>query len=274
MTDRWGIKDAARTPVAPGQEALAAEIARQRQAAEARVQASERREPGGGALRATLWGGAVALVIAGAAIGWANWRAGGDAQTRIGASVAPVEDLPAAAPAVPPPGSQARTEADRAAPVELAQAEGARQQPAAANWRLRCGDRNDARTCNINQELFLNRTVEGQTRQVGRILNLTVVYLDTDAGERRPFMSLQMPLGVDLRPGAVMRVDEGAEVALEFLRCTDAGCDASTPLTAGLLGQMRAGNALTVGFRGWGAEQVTAVQATLTGFTAAFEQLR
>ncbi|MGD1885615.1 MAG: invasion associated locus B family protein [Cohaesibacteraceae bacterium] len=158
------------------------------------------------------------------------------------------------------------------APVEVAQASTPAQnaQPA---WRLRCTDTNDASTCNANQELFLNRNVDGEQRNVGRLLNITVLYLDAQ-GERLPFMSLQMPLGLDLRPGAVMQVDDGQEMALEFLRCTNDGCDASVRLTPDLLGAMRAGNTLRVGFRPWGSEQVTAVEASLIGFTAAFLQLR
>lgn len=144
---------------------------------------------------------------------------------------------------------------------------------ASAAWQLRCADSNDASTCNMNQELFLQQTVDGEQQTVGRLLNLTVVYLNAGS-ERVPFMSLQMPLGVDLRPGAVMRVDEQSETPLEFLRCTEAGCDASTRVTPDLLAQMRAGTVLRVGFRPWGSEQVTAVEASLIGFTAAFEQLR
>lgn len=144
---------------------------------------------------------------------------------------------------------------------------------ATPSWRLQCADTNDASTCSMNQELFLQQTVDGELQTVGRLLNLTVVYLDA-GGERVPFMSLQMPLGVDLRPGGVMRVDEEGETSLEFLRCTEAGCDASARVTPELLAQLRAGSVLRVGFRPWGSEQVTAVEASLVGFTAAFAQLR
>lgn len=143
----------------------------------------------------------------------------------------------------------------------------------APSWQLRCADTNDASTCTMNQELFLQQTVDGELQTVGRLLNLTVVYLNVGE-ERVPFMSLQMPLGVDLRAGAVMRVDEESETALEFLRCTEAGCDSSARVTPELLAQLRAGGVLQVGFRPWGSEQVTAVEASLIGFTAAFGQLR
>lgn len=156
-------------------------------------------------------------------------------------------------------------------PAKMSQAQSASDE--APSWRLQCADTNDASTCSMNQELFLQQTVDGELQTVGRLLNLTVVYLDA-GGERVPFMSLQMPLGVDLRPGGVMRVDEEGETSLEFLRCTEAGCDASARVTPELLAQLRAGSVLRVGFRPWGSEQVTAVEASLVGFTAAFAQLR
>lgn len=158
-------------------------------------------------------------------------------------------------------------------PATMSQAQSASEAEASPTWQLRCADANDSSTCNINQELFLQQSVDGELQTVGRLLNLTVVYLDAGS-ERMPFMSLQMPLGVDLRPGGVMRVDEESETVLEFLRCTEAGCDASARVTPELLAQMRAGNVLRVGFRPWGSEQVTAVEASLVGFTAAFAQLR
>lgn len=154
-----------------------------------------------------------------------------------------------------------------------AQAQTASETDTAPAWVLRCTDADNASTCNMNQELFLQQTVDGELQTVGRLLNLTIVYLDV-GGERLPFMSLQMPLGVDLRPGGVMRVDEESETSLEFLRCTEAGCDASARVTPELLEQMRAGTVLRVGFRPWGSEQVTAVEASLIGFTTAFAQLR
>lgn len=148
---------------------------------------------------------------------------------------------------------------------------GLAQEPPA--WRLICTEENNASTCRMNQQLFLRQTVEGELQTVGRLLNLTVIYLDAN-GERLPFMSVQMPLGMDLRVGGVMRVDEESETLLEFLRCTEAGCDASAPVTPELLAQMRAGAVLRVGFLPWGREQVTAVDASLAGFTAAFERLQ
>ena len=39
-----------------------------------------------------------------------------------------------------------------------------------------------------------------------------------------PYLTVPLPLGVDLRPGAVIKVDKEPEIALEYLKCTGNGC--------------------------------------------------
>ena len=79
---------------------------------------------------------------------------------------------------------------------------------------------------------------------------------------------------MDLRPGAVLRVDEGEEIAVPYLQCTQAGCDASIKLEAKLLWAMKQGEQFLVGFRAWGSDQTNVVNASLIGFTKAFQGLQ
>ena len=102
--------------------------------------------------------------------------------------------------------------------------------------------------CRIVQQLFLSQTVEGESQTVGRILQLTVLYVEDAEGNRAPYLGIQLPLGVDLRLGAVLRVDEGEEIAVPYLQCTQAGCDASIKLEAKLLWAMKRGEQFLVGF--------------------------
>jgi invasion protein IalB len=142
-------------------------------------------------------------------------------------------------------------------------------------WATICVDEQKRDTCRIKQELFLNQEVDGKTQNVGRILALTVLKVtEGDPSVRNAYLSLEMPLGVDLRPGAVVRVDEGPEIPIPYLQCTQAGCAASIFLGPEVLLAFRAGNVLSVGFRPWGSSQVQAVQASLTGFTRAFAGIR
>lgn len=142
-------------------------------------------------------------------------------------------------------------------------------------WNKACVEDAKPETCRISQQLFLNKKVDGKMKQVGRVLGLTILYLpDAKKKTRIPYMSIQMPLGVDLRPGAVMKVDNNKEIALQYLQCTGKGCDASVELDASLLRAIKAGNGMKIGFRGWGAQKVTAVNVSLKGFTKAFAQIR
>ncbi len=143
-------------------------------------------------------------------------------------------------------------------------------------WKKVCADQADARTCRLRQDLFLQKKNDkGKLETVGRVLRLNVVYSQLDGGGKRvPFLSIQMPLGIDLRPGMVFQIDGANEIQLPFLRCTAQGCDASARLKSNLLRNMKAGNELKVGFRRWGDTKVSLITASLKGFTAAFSQIK
>jgi len=142
-------------------------------------------------------------------------------------------------------------------------------------WKLGCGNPKQPETCQIRQELFLRQTVDGQEKMIGRLLNLTVVYaLEPGEKQRKPYLSIQMPLGLDLRPGAVLKIDKSKEYNLKFLQCTKDGCDASIRLEPALLGDMKKGKKLQVGFRPWGTREITVVPASLSGFTKAFGKIK
>lgn len=143
-------------------------------------------------------------------------------------------------------------------------------------WQRVCENGNDAQSCRITQELFVTQTGADGTGQVaGRILGLHVLYaIEEPTGRWLPYLSVQMPMGVDLRPGAVLKVDQGADIPIQYLRCTEAGCDASIQLQPPLLQALQAGNTLFVGFRAWGSEETTVLGASLIGFSRAYEALQ
>ena len=69
----------------------------------------------------------------------------------------------------------------------------------------------------------------------------------SDTGIRRSHITMKLPLGVDLRPGAVIRVDKGSEVLLKYLRCTKEGCTVSRGIDDVYLRDMKRGQTLNVG---------------------------
>lgn len=143
-------------------------------------------------------------------------------------------------------------------------------------WKKTCPDAAKEETCRITQQHYLPKKGEdGRQHVAGRLLGLTVLYA-TDSGtkKRHPYLSVQMPMGVDLRPGAVLKVDNGKDIPVRYLRCTPSGCDASLRLDSGLLDALKAGNDLFVGFRPWGSARTTVVKASLTGFSKAYSSLK
>jgi invasion protein IalB len=140
-------------------------------------------------------------------------------------------------------------------------------------WEKVC-EESDKDVCSIVQKQFLTKEVDGKKQAVGQILSLAVVYVKDETGDKRPYMSLSMPLGVDLRPGALMRIDEGKEIPLAFLQCTQAGCASSIQLDDALLKEMKRGDNIDVGFLPWGSTGTQAVKASLGGFTKALRSIR
>ena len=144
-----------------------------------------------------------------------------------------------------------------------------------SDWKLICADGLKPETCKITLTLFFSKKVDGKQKIVGKVLGLTVVYVaDAKSKKRQPHLSIQMPLGVDLRRGAVLKVDKGKEIPVRYLRCTNNGCDASLKLDSKFLKALKAGNNLFVGFLPWGGNKNTAVNASLKGFNKAFNTLK
>ena len=149
------------------------------------------------------------------------------------------------------------------------------QAPEGENWFRDCDDEADSRTCRIVQNIFLEKDIDGEKQRVGRVLQVVVVYAtDPGTAQRGPYISINLPLGVDLRPGAVVRIDEEQEFQLPFLQCVNNGCALSRDIDGDLLRQLRMGVQLNVGFRAWGEQDVTIIPASLIGFTRAFETIQ
>ena len=142
-------------------------------------------------------------------------------------------------------------------------------------WKTVCADVENVKTCRISLGVHLQKKGEdGKQRVAGRVLALNVLYLEnSETKERSPHLSVSVPLGVDIRPGAVLRIDQGKSIPIGYLRCTQSGCDASIKLDDKLLGALKAGSDLFVGFRPWGSTETSALKVSLTGFTKAFNSL-
>jgi invasion protein IalB len=150
--------------------------------------------------------------------------------------------------------------------VSFAQAETYR------NWTVICKDPDTRQTCRIEQKLFMNKKVDGKTQNVGKLLSIMVFF--TGKQERKPYIVMQLPLGVDLRAGVVLQIDKGNELKAPFSICTNAGCEVQSSLSEEMLEQLKVGNTLKIGFRAYGTTKTIVVDANLMGFTRAFSELK
>ena len=87
------------------------------------------------------------------------------------------------------------------------------------------------------------------------------------------FALLMLPLGVSFQSGVIIQADSGEQTPVTIQTCTNEGCRSVAPVSNDLLWGFRQGKLLKVGFIPFGGTQAIVVEASLTGFTAAFRAL-
>ena len=127
------------------------------------------------------------------------------------------------------------------------------------DWLLVCAEQQDKKQCQMMQTLSVEQGEQSQ-----RVLQAIV----TRNGEQR-LLEISVPLGVDLRPGLLIQIDEGEVGSTPYLTCNANGCAAVIALDNKVWRTLRDGNNLKVGVRGLGQPENTVLQLSLKGFTAA-----
>ena len=142
-------------------------------------------------------------------------------------------------------------------------------------WKVICTDAQDPQTCIIQQKHYPVQKPKGQQGRVGTVLTLSIRFAHKP-GEtiRKPYLRMQLPLGVDLRCGMVMRIDKGKETTGTYLRCLNTGCEVNFLMKDNMVVGLKAGRVFRVGFVPLGSEKVLVVEASLKGFTKAFNMLK
>jgi invasion protein IalB len=102
-------------------------------------------------------------------------------------------------------------------------------------------------------------------------LILVVIVLNT-ADRKARLMRVVAPLGVLLPPGVSLRIDDADAGRLNFLQCLPNGCVAQLAMDEALIGKLKSGKTATLGIFQT-PEQGVGVQAPLSGFKEAYEQL-
>ncbi|MDA0229051.1 MAG: invasion associated locus B family protein [Proteobacteria bacterium] len=135
------------------------------------------------------------------------------------------------------------------------------------DWILRC----ESRGIDKADICYLHQTINYSKDDVsGMLLDVKIGAL----GEGRElFALLMLPLGVNFQSGVVLQADAGDPTPVTIQTCTNEGCRSVAPVSTDLLWGFRQGKVLKVGFIPFGGTQVVVVEASLTGFTAAYRML-
>lgn len=131
------------------------------------------------------------------------------------------------------------------------------------DWEVACIETDSGERCQMRQTLQIQ-----DDEVAGGYLQATI-RRDGDSH----VIEVLLPLGVDLRPGVRMQVDDGEEFGADFITCVEQGCVAGRELEAGQFRAMRAGQQMSVGFWPLHAEQPMAFDVSLTGFTDASDHV-
>lgn len=136
----------------------------------------------------------------------------------------------------------------------------------AQNWSVSCVSRSrlSEANCSVEQRVLIRET--GQL--LGRLL------IKTGANDPGPGnLLLQVPLGISIRAGLKLKVDDADIETLDIQTCDTAGCYAGGPVSGKLLDAARAGKQLKAEFSDT-QQRVVTVNFVLDGFSAAFDDIK
>lgn len=133
------------------------------------------------------------------------------------------------------------------------------------DWRGQCEkpEGSDQEICHVFQNLVVKETQQ-------QLLHVMVLY---SPKREEPVMIATLPLGVALRPGLQIQVDEAEPFSLTFETCTPVGCRAGLLLKPEILSAFQKGANGTVSFFNLQGKRLN-VPLSLNGFTQAVASLK
>lgn len=137
-----------------------------------------------------------------------------------------------------------------------------------ADWLVVCAEAKK-REAPVKKQCQMVQTLSIEKDQVAQpFLQTTLVR----QGEKR-LLEIVVPLGVDLRPGLGIQVDNNAVGTMPYITCNANGCAAIANVDDAFWQQLRGGLKAKVAIRGFGQTENTLLEISLKGFTAASNAL-
>ena len=133
------------------------------------------------------------------------------------------------------------------------------------DWQSICVDEADKSAfCFIRQQ----KTVEFPNGQFAEVI---VIISRQNEGY---IIEIKLPLGLDLRSGLTMRVDQTKEINLSFTTCVTQGCIAMSVLDEALISIFKSGSQLQIGFNLVSLNETFLINASLHGFSRALSMIK
>lgn len=188
--------------------------------------------------------------------------------TAIGVSMAVAGPVNAARPK-PSASNSAAPAAAAAAPAPAAASTAA----AAQEWTLKNTYGKWGVLCNQAKPVQCRAAQTQNYAETGNPGRLLQVLLTVEKG--RTFAVMTLPFGVDLRAGIAVKVDEATEIKGVYTTCLPDGCQSILEFDENVVGQVRSGKTMKVGFRPWGGDDKTfVVEVPLEGAKEALAAIK
>jgi invasion protein IalB len=135
------------------------------------------------------------------------------------------------------------------------------------DWTARC--KADPANATLRRCYIVQAVVSGQERKP-----IMLLVLSYPPSQEKPLMTAILPLGVALRPGIEVAIDDDQPKRYGFSICLADGCQARILLDDALLAAFKKGIAGSVAFRRPPDGRIVKVPFSLKGFTAAVNALK
>jgi invasion protein IalB len=133
------------------------------------------------------------------------------------------------------------------------------------DWGLQCTEEAKLHICQAVQVIWLE-----QDEKKHQVLTLQLL----PRNEEQKVLQLSFPLGVDLRPGIVIAVDDGNEQKYPYTTCANQSCLSLILMTGEQLSMFKKGNVLKVGFKTFESDKTVVLEVSLKGFTKANAEVK
>lgn len=104
-----------------------------------------------------------------------------------------------------------------------------------------------------------------------RLLKASIGYLGP---KQEPMLVFLLPLGVDLRAGVAMKIDDQPQISLAYQQCVQDGCIGTLALDQATVAALRKAKRIQVGFRPFGSNETMTVELSPAGLGRGMDALR